>query len=37
MVETEGLELAAHHPVIETVSDIWARNGNFPCRDSGAK
>jgi hypothetical protein len=33
MVETEGTELPTPHPVIEPVSDIRVRNGNFRCRD----
>jgi hypothetical protein len=36
VVETVGLELGTHHPVIEPVS-ARARNGNFRCRDRGAK
>ena len=36
-VETEGLELAAHHPIIEPVSDTRVRNGNFQCNDQATK
>jgi hypothetical protein len=36
VVETVGLELGTHHPVIEPVS-ASAGNGNFRCRDRGAK
>src|SRR5882672_906535 len=35
MVETEGTELPTPHPVIEPVSDIRVRNGNF--RDGSVK
>jgi hypothetical protein len=37
MVETEGTELPTPHPVIEPVSDIRVRNGNFRCRDRSEK
>jgi hypothetical protein len=36
VVETVGLELRTHHPVIEPVS-VSAGNGNFRCRDRGSK
>jgi hypothetical protein len=36
MVETVGLELMTHHPVIEPVS-AHAGNGNFLSRDRPAK
>jgi hypothetical protein len=35
-VEVVGLELETHHAVIEPVSPC-AGNGNFRCRDRGAK
>src|ERR1700692_3905292 len=37
MVETEGIELPTPQPVVEPVSDIRVRNGNFRCRDRGAE
>ena len=37
VVETEGIELPTPHPVVEPVSDIRVRNGNFRCRDRGPK
>jgi hypothetical protein len=37
MVETEGTELPTPHPVIEPVSEIRVRNGNFRCRDGSVK
>jgi len=37
VVETEGTELPAPHPVIEPVSDIRVRNRNFRCRDGSVK
>ena len=37
MVETEGTALPTPHPVIEPVSDIRVRNGNFRCRDGSVK
>ena len=36
MVETVGLELRTHHPVIEPLSTL-AGNGNFRCGDKAAK
>jgi hypothetical protein len=33
MVETLGLKLGTHHPVIEPVSKVRVRNGIFRCRD----
>jgi hypothetical protein len=36
VVEVVGLELETHHAVIEPVS-ACAGNGNFRCRDGGAK
>ena len=37
VVETEGIELPTPQPVVEPVSDIRVRNGNFRCRDRGPK
>ncbi len=37
VVETEGIELATPHAVVEPVSDTRVRNGNFRCRDGSAK
>ena len=36
MVETVGLKLGTHHPVVQPVS-ARAGNGNLLCRDRGAK
>jgi hypothetical protein len=33
MVGLEWTELPTPHPVVEPVSDIRVRNGNFRCRD----
>ena len=35
-METVGLELETHHPVIESVSN-GAGNGNFGCRDGATE
>ena len=37
VVETVGLKLVTHHPVIEPVSEIRVRNGIFRCRDGGSR
>ena len=37
MVETEGIELATPHAVVEPVSGTRVRNGIFQCRDGRVK